>query len=228
MADAKLRTTETNIEVAELLQDAKHRLIATEVRRQVNINSVAARSLEYQPAEGDDIQCRPPTIDWMAWFMDGCQDVSDEAMQKWWAKMLAGEVKASGSFSRRAMSVLRDMDSVDGKGFEKMAAFAWSRSVGVSVIPIPEAGHFPLNPSEVFRLEACDIVKGKYTPTYEAGETIRAGNETYRFTETMRFTSWLLTPAGSELLRLAPGRDEEYFRKVYGWLNGSNTLAPLP
>jgi len=226
-AEAKIVLAEADVRVAELLQDAKHRLVVTEIRRQQNIDAITVKALEYQPPKDQDAQCEPPPPDWTAWFMEGCQDVSDQSMQDWWSRLLAGQITKPGAYSRRAMTVLRDMDAEDSRVFEKVASLVWSRSNGVSLVMRPEANHLPLTDAEIFRLEACGVMKGRYSTRFAKDEILRAGLITYQVTEETGATAWLLTPAGSELCQLVTEHDEEYSSKVYHWINGPTTLIQV-
>ena len=48
-------------------------------------------------------------FDWLLRFYEACGAVSDEEMQSLWAKILAGELRQSGSFSLRTIETLRNM-----------------------------------------------------------------------------------------------------------------------
>ena|ERR1700733_2796119 len=59
-------------------------------------------------------------------FRDKCRMVSDEQMQSVWSRVLSGEVNAPGSFSRRTVNLLNDLDKTDCELFTKLCCFCWS------------------------------------------------------------------------------------------------------
>jgi len=62
-------------------------------------------------------------FDWFVRFFEDSGNISDEAMQDLWASVLAGEVKKPGSFSRRALDVLRNLSQEDAKLFQEIAQY---------------------------------------------------------------------------------------------------------
>ena len=60
-------------------------------------------------------------IDWYMHFFDCAGSVSNEDMQRLWAKMLAGELKSPGHFSRKTLRTLLDMDPRIASCFERAA-----------------------------------------------------------------------------------------------------------
>lgn len=58
--------------------------------------------------------------DWNTRFTNGASDISNEAMQKLWGQILAGEIKQPGSFSLRALDALKNMSKSEAVIFEKL------------------------------------------------------------------------------------------------------------
>lgn len=61
--------------------------------------------------------------DFVNHWMDGCKGVSDEEIRKWWAKIMSGESDTPGSFSKKTLSILRDMDKKDTQIFSEFCQF---------------------------------------------------------------------------------------------------------
>ena len=51
--------------------------------------------------------------------------VSDDDMQQIWAGILAGEANNSGSFSRRTVNLVADLDKRNAQLFRNLCGFAW-------------------------------------------------------------------------------------------------------
>lgn len=93
------------------------------LRKQNNFEQVLERAedlLEYD----DDVNDEPVDPDFFFMFRDYSGEVSNEEMQNWWAKIIAGEVKKPNSFSRRTLETLRNLSSEEAKLFQKICKIA--------------------------------------------------------------------------------------------------------
>jgi hypothetical protein len=63
--------------------------------------------------------------DWVANWRDKARISSDEQMQNTWARILAGEVTSPGSFSRKTVNIMADLDKGDAELFVSLCNFAW-------------------------------------------------------------------------------------------------------
>lgn len=118
-ADAMLIFADAEIEVAKR---AARRLAVQEVRRQENIETIVDSAAKLLPETVSD---EPVDPDWMSRFFADAADVSDEHLQKIWAKLLAQEVAAPSACSRRTLSILKEMSRKDAKRFEQLCGFVW-------------------------------------------------------------------------------------------------------
>ena len=130
MAEAEARAynilevnrAETDFEVADLRRRAAARLVNEEMTNQFNIESVTNKathllSEDASPEDMDD--------DWVRNTIDKTKMVSDEDMQNWWARILAGEANHPGTFSRRTVNLMADLDKDDAELFESLCSFIW-------------------------------------------------------------------------------------------------------
>ena len=85
-------------------------------KRMANMQSIVGQAIEQMPEQVPDT---PVDHDWTARFFDNAKDVSDEEMQKLWAKLLAGEVERPGSVSLRTLSILREMTQKEAELFAR-------------------------------------------------------------------------------------------------------------
>src|SRR5882762_299969 len=95
------------IKVTEIQKRAMARLIAQETRQQNNMESITAQALPQLES-----RAKPQNLgdDWIAHFFDKCRLISDEEMQKLWAKVLAGEANHAGKYSKRTINHLASLD----------------------------------------------------------------------------------------------------------------------
>ena len=118
-ADAMLIFVDAEIEVAKR---AARRLAVQEVRRQENIEAIVDSAAKLLP---ETVSEEPVDPDWMSRFFADAADVSDEHLQKIWAKLLAQEVAEPNACSRRTLSILKEMNREDVKRFEQLCSFVW-------------------------------------------------------------------------------------------------------
>jgi len=116
----RIRTT-AEIERAERLQRAAFRFLAEQMKHQENIESIIDKALP-----GVSEQAKPEQVedDWIANFFDKCRLISDDEMQRLWARILAGEANSPGKFSKRTVGLLASMDKSDASMFSTLCRFA--------------------------------------------------------------------------------------------------------
>ena len=131
MADAEakahhileLNKAETDLEVADLRRRAAARIINEEMTKQENIENITAKAIQQL---NDDARPGEVGDDWITNFFDKCRIVSDEQMQEIWAHILAGEANNPGSFSRRTVNLMADLDRRDAELFRNLCGFVWT------------------------------------------------------------------------------------------------------
>ena len=123
-ADRILRVSaaETDIEVDELRQRAAGRFANEEMTKQLNMESILEKAL---PSLDDNANPEAMENDWIMNLFDKCRMVSDDDMQQIWAGILAGEANNPGTFSRRTVNLVADLDKRDAELFRRLCGFAW-------------------------------------------------------------------------------------------------------
>ena len=119
-AKAKLIEVEGDITASELEQRAARRLIVQEALYQENVESIVEDALPQL-----DNEARPEDIpdDWYINYFDKARLISDQQMQTVWSGILAGEANTPGSFSRRTVNFLQDMDKSEADLFTLVCGF---------------------------------------------------------------------------------------------------------
>ena len=121
-ADAALIEAEARIQITDLERRARHRRIEEDARHQQNMENIAVEAIRQL---NDDAKPDAMDDDWIANFFDKCRIVSDGDMQTLWSKVLAGEANKPGSYSKRTVNSLPDMDKNDAELFTKLCGFVW-------------------------------------------------------------------------------------------------------
>jgi hypothetical protein len=95
---------------------------ARQQENQFQVIQLAAKESKALPpaAEGGS-----PDPDFVSRLLSDAADFCDPDVQVLWARILAGEVNSPGSFSRRTLSVLRDLDSQNAQTFEQLLPFVF-------------------------------------------------------------------------------------------------------
>jgi len=106
-AEAGRIQADARIQITDLHRRAMHRFLEEEAKKQSNIEAVTRKALPLL-SEGS---C-PQNVedDWITNFFDKSRIVSDEDMQRLWSGVLAGEANNPGTFSKRTVNLLADLD----------------------------------------------------------------------------------------------------------------------
>lgn len=128
-ANALLKTDEAEWTLKER---ALARVQAIAVAQQENIEAIADKSIQYLE---DSVSDEKVDEDWRTRFFDKAQNVSNEALQEIWAKILANEVSSPGSISLRTLNILSDLTKTEGELFQIVCSIS-AGHVGIYHSPI--------------------------------------------------------------------------------------------
>ena len=87
------------------------------------LENVIRAMVKATPMVSDDADVSKINPDWAAEWRDGVKNCSDEDLANMWAEVLAGEVNTPNSYSRKTLSILRDMDKEDAEAFRTLCRF---------------------------------------------------------------------------------------------------------
>ena len=113
---------ESEIEIADLHQRTVQRRIKEDMRDQKNMEAIIAQAV---PDVNEEAKPDSMENDWIANFFDKCRIVSDSEMQSLWSRVLASEANAPGTYSKRTVNLLSDLDKSDAELFTKLCGFGW-------------------------------------------------------------------------------------------------------
>lgn len=102
-------------------------------KQQMNVENVTA-SAAIELANDTTVPPESPTEDWITRFFKYAEDISTDQMQELWGRILAGEIRAPGTYSLRTLDFIRNLTKADANLLEKIGrhAISWS---GTSFIP---------------------------------------------------------------------------------------------
>ena len=113
---------ESAIEITDLHRRTAQRWIEEEAKRQKNMEDIIAQAVPdlKEKANPDAIE-----DDWIANFFDKCRLVSDSEIQSLWSRVLAGEANTPGTYSKRTVNFIAELDKSDAELFTKLCGFCW-------------------------------------------------------------------------------------------------------
>lgn len=121
-AEAALIKAQCEIQVTDLHRRAMHRFIEEEAQRQKNIEDITSKAIPQLEEKADPEKLEN---DWVTNFFDKSRIVSDGEMQDLWSRVLAGEANKPGTYSKRTVNFLSDLDKTDAEMFSKLCGFGW-------------------------------------------------------------------------------------------------------
>ena len=158
-AKAALIKARYEIEIADLQRRAANRWMAEEAQRQKNMEDITAKALP-QLNEG----AKPDSMDndWIDNFFDKCRIICDDEMQGLWSRVLAGEANSPGSYSKRTVNFLSDLDKTEAELFTKLCGYGWQIGVIVPLVFDVDAeiyNEHGINFNTVSHLESIGLVQ---------------------------------------------------------------------
>lgn len=124
-ADALIVSKVADAVSDDLAARARIRVQTQEFHRQLNIETILKETVAQLPEEVTE---DPVHQDWVNRFLDNCQDVSAEELQKVWASVLARELTTPGSVSYKTLSTLSYLNKKDAGLFRTFCSFTWEKS----------------------------------------------------------------------------------------------------
>ena len=130
-AGAAMIKAESDIQITDLERRAAQRWLKEEAIHQRNMEDQTTKAI---PLLNDDADPGVMEDDWIANFFAKSRIVSDSEMQELWARLLAGEANSPGTFSKRTVNLLSDLDKDDAELFARLCGFAWT--IDTDVFPL--------------------------------------------------------------------------------------------
>lgn len=220
-----------------LMQRAGTRLALQETIKQHNIESVIDHAYEILEKE-EHCSEEPVEQGWINRFFASVADISDEDLQKLWAKVLAGEIKQPKSYSLRALETLKNLSKYEAELFQYIAPYVISTNDLSFVSANKEIKNkFNILDGNYIQLDSCGLLQ--MIPFTEINTSILPNEAQRNFFTNTRLLSitnnasneqnlkiheiYLLTSAGRELFNLLVSKpNDEYFEEWVSLTHKSN------
>ena len=238
-ADAAMTLAKADIEINEVQRRAAQRFVDEETRKQLNMETILNTAIP-------DINANAPTEDvegdWITNFFDKCRSVSDNEMQLLWSRILSGEANAPGSFSRKTVNLVADLDRASAKQFHTLCGFGWQFGNVFSPLIFDfrdqiynqrGIGLFSLGELDAIGLVQIGITTGFQLQELPKRVTAGYQDRTIQLElpkdtdNTLKVGKVLLTPSGLQLSRIVnPDRIDGFFEYIYDRWAGESLVAP--
>ena len=123
----------SKINITDLQRRAAHRLIGEEAQFQKNMEEVTVKAL---PLLNENADPTSMDNDWIVNFFDKSRIVSDGEMQGLWSRILAGEANAPGTYAKRTVNFLPDLEKTEAALFTKLCGFVWTTVADEKLVPL--------------------------------------------------------------------------------------------
>ena len=117
-------TTDLTIVDEELKFRAGRRLLAEEINKQKNLEDVIQRADDILQTEPQPLPCQKETDKgWIDECLDGAGKTYIDNLKDYWAKLLAGEIKNPGTYSKRAVNFMKTLSQKDAEKIRNMCQY---------------------------------------------------------------------------------------------------------
>lgn len=229
--------TNAEIERRERLSESdiriQNRLMAQGRIRQKNIDDVVDIAANQLKGE-NEVPKDKVSVDWATRFFNTVQDISEDEMKLIWGKLLAGEVKFPGSYSLRAIELLKNLTSEEALLFTEASKFALRRAHEIIIIQSDNINNdFGLTFDKILTLTDAGLLK----PIIETAITLKASNNPDMFDFTYgnyavkaiakseeQVSTYVYSIAGSQIYKLIdnPEVNLDNLRKVLQSISNDN------
>ena len=105
----------------DMIEVARTSRVRNELHNIAEIYGGAIR--EFQDFAPSQLPDTLPSNDWSALFYDSAKDCSDDDIRVIWSKILAGEIKSPGSYYKRILTNLKQMERHEAEWFVKLCKY---------------------------------------------------------------------------------------------------------
>jgi hypothetical protein len=214
--------------------------LADDVRRAVNIANAILVAEEVLEADASDAPKEKIRDDWFYRWRDSAAEVSSAELQDLWGRILAGEVRAPGSFALRTLDFIRNLSPDEAKVIAKLSKFVLAEQPMVWCTPKRSLDKYDLQYTDANLLEMLGIIGGVdalslgYEVDWAAGQqrmfalgknALVAVNDGASSTN-VSIPVWTITPMGLQVLTLCEaGHNYEFFNDFASFLADTGLLV---
>ncbi len=130
-AEAEKISAVANLEASSVEQRAIKRMVNEEVKKQLNMERVLDRALPYLAQDATPQRIED---DWLSNLFQHARYTSDEEMQDAWGRILAGEANKPGSYTKRTVNLMAELERSDALKFSKLVSYCWNLDGQIPIV----------------------------------------------------------------------------------------------
>lgn len=225
---------EKNASLISVDKRAIRSLILEEINKQINIESIAYKCLDY--IDTDFVPQEEINDDWLYTFRDSVKNIASEELQSIWAKLLANEIQSPSTYSLRTLDTLKNMNSHEAEKFKqfiKLTITDIKHTNRISIADTDILSKYGINYSDIQLLEEIGLIQNGSIRYITPGDNVYIINDTKAMninnnTETNgSFSSiYNTSKVGTELASIVIGLDNsinyEYIKEFVKSINKDN------
>lgn len=213
------------IDMSLLYSYAKDEVVAKKINEDINVAKAILKAEEVLSNETADVPKDNIDYDWLYRWSEKASKVSSDTLQTLWGRVLAGEVKAPGSYSLRTIEFLHSLSQSEARLIEKMMSLVIN---GKYIFrndlnkEYDSLDHLDFN--EVLELSELGLIYGAEAGGLSFSQDIDVSNThtlvfrnkrkaltvlNEKMTGRISLSVFQLTKLGDELIGLAGGQDDE-------------------
>lgn len=216
-----------------LVERTLETLMGKEMRRLVNKEKIVEAATEDLKG-AEEAPDSTPSDDWLNTFERYAEDTSDEDVQKTWAKVLSGEIRNPGSWSKKTLRLLSELDQKTAQAFRMFCAMRVGDVVFKGWDGWTDERYFSL----AMQLESEGLIHFqsgqllRHAPLKEGVGFLPFGGDAPKVVLTLdpgepsklQVPCVVFTPLGLEMARLEPAHDQ--IAVLLSWAPKLSELAP--
>jgi hypothetical protein len=233
--------TETPSWRTQLLQAASNIIVAETVQREANVTRALLHAEEVLETDTQTPPDANVNEDWLYRWRDSVSQVSAEELQNLWGRLLAGEVKAPGTYSLRTLEFLRNLSQSEAEAIAKLSQFVVDEVIYREAKDILEKAGvtfgFLLYMQQMGVVSGVEAIGLSITwKSVDASRFVRALRSNTMVlvataddpNHTLSLPSYQLTAIGKQVLRLGKFEPNvDYLKKVAEHLKGQGVQVEL-
>lgn len=145
----------SELKIDEMRKRTFQRVLNDETKKQENIESIIEKAI---PQISSHAEPNNVDNDWLANMFEKSKITTNEQMQILWSKILAGEVNNPGTFSRRTISIVSELEMKDAQLFTNLCNFTFMIGIPTIVIFEVEKDIYKHNGIDFSRLKHLDTL----------------------------------------------------------------------
>lgn len=143
------------LDIVEALDHGKANVISDAVRRDINTSGSIIYAEEALCNDPDPAPDATVGDDWLYRWRDYTGEVSDADLQRIWGRLLAGEVKAPGTYSLRTLDFLRNLSQYEANLIARISGV-----ITCGFIWRPKDNSYPVSFDEMLALQEMGVLIG--------------------------------------------------------------------